>query len=191
MRISFKQMWSEFKAFAFKGNMIELAVAVVIGAAFGRVITSLVEDVIMPTAQYSIHAAKEGAKVVQETTRKATASITSQPTATQTTTESSTKPAVVVAVAPPVPTTPPKDDKAIEIEWKIGPINIGKFIGSLINFVIVAFAVFITMVKVVGSVMKRVGGTPAASEPTTKECPKCLSVIPLKATKCAHCTADI
>jgi large conductance mechanosensitive channel len=198
MKNGFRTMWSEFKAFAFKGNMIELAVAVVIGAAFGRVITSLVEDVIMPTVQYSIHAAREGAKVVEETTKKAAASLslaTSQPATTPSASQPVAAPAPPAPIAAPAPPPAPieakKDDKVIEIDWKIGPVNIGKFIGALINFLIVAFAVFITMVKVLGSVMKKVGGTPAPSEPTTKECPKCLSVIPLRATKCPQCTADI
>jgi large conductance mechanosensitive channel len=55
----------------------------------------------------------------------------------------------------------------------------------------VALAVFVTIVKILGAIVKRVGSTPAPSEPTTKECPFCLSVIPIKARKCAHCTTDL
>ena len=134
------KLWQEFKAFAFKGNMIDLAVAVVIGAAFGAVINSMVKDILMPVISYITPAN--------------------------------------------MPYT----------EWKIGlgekPILIGKFLGEVVNFVIIAFAVFITIVKVMGSVMKRVA-PPASSAPTTRECPMCLSVIPIQARKCAHCTADI
>jgi large conductance mechanosensitive channel len=116
--------------------MIDLAVAVVIGAAFGGVIKSIVDNIVMPAIGY---------------------------------------------VTPNLTYT----------EWHIGKIMIGKFLGDLLNFVIIAFAVFITIVKLLGAVMKRVGSAPAPSEPTTKECPFCLSVIPIKARKCAHCTADL
>ena len=133
---SVSSLWQEFKSFAFKGNMIDLAVAVVIGAAFGTVIKSIVDNIIMPLVGY---------------------------------------------------VTP----KMTYTEWHVGNVLIGKFLGDLLNFLIVAFAVFITIVKVLGAVMKRAAGTPAPSEPTTKECPYCLSVIPLKARKCSHCTADL
>jgi large conductance mechanosensitive channel len=73
----------------------------------------------------------------------------------------------------------------------IGRFKIGDFIGQVINFVLIALAVFLVIVKLLGSVMKRAGGTPAPTEPTTKECPLCLSVIPIKARRCAHCTADL
>jgi large conductance mechanosensitive channel len=129
-------LWQEFKSFAFKGNMIDLAVAVVIGTAFGAVIKSIVDNIIMPIVGY---------------------------------------------------VTP----KMTYTEWHLGKIMIGKFLGDLLNFVIIAFAVFITIVKLLGVVMKRVGSEPKPSEPTTKECPFCLSVIPIKARKCAHCTADL
>jgi large conductance mechanosensitive channel len=131
-----RALWQEFKAFAFKGNMIDLAVAVVIGAAFGSVIKSIVDNIIMPLVAY---------------------------------------------VTPKMSYT----------EWHLGRVMIGKFLADLLNFVIVAFAVFVTIVKLLGAVMKRVGSTPAPSEPATKECPFCLSVIPVKARKCAHCTADL
>ena len=79
----------------------------------------------------------------------------------------------------------------MQLDWKIGPVNIGNFIAELLNFILIALAVFVTIVKLLGSVMKRVGGTPKPEEPTTKECPFCLSVIPIRARKCAHCTADL
>jgi large conductance mechanosensitive channel len=129
-------LWQEFKAFAFKGNMIELAVAVVIGAAFGRVINAVVSDIIMP---------------------------------------------IINIITPRFPYQ----------NWHIWFFPIGHLIGELLNFIIVAFAVFISVVKLTQLVMKRAGGTPAPSEPITKECMYCLSVIPIKARKCAHCTADL
>ena len=129
-------IWQEFKGFAFKGNMIDLAVAVVIGAAFGTVIKSIVDNIIMPLVGY---------------------------------------------------VTP----KMTYTEWHLGKIMIGKFLGDLLNFLIIAFAVFITIVKLLGAVVKRVGTTPSPSAPATKECPLCLSVIPFKARKCSQCTADL
>ena len=93
---------------------------------------------------------------------------------------------------PAAAAAPPKDpNKPVQLDWKIGPVNIGNFIAELLNFILIALAVFVTIVKLLGSVMKKVGGTPKPEEPTTRECPFCLSVIPIKARKCAHCTADI
>jgi large conductance mechanosensitive channel len=188
------KLWQEFKAFAFKGNMIDLAVAVVIGTAFGAVINSLVTDVIMPSITYVTTGAQTAvstaAHVAQETA--SAVGVTSKPAGTQ----PAEAQAAAAAPAPPpppaaTPAPPPKQEKPVEIAWTIGRIKIGNFIGSLINFLLVAMAVFLVIVKLLGSVMKRVGGTPGPSEPTTKECPFCLSVIPIKARKCSQCTADL
>lgn len=130
-----KNLWQEFRAFAFKGNMLDLAVAVVIGTAFGAVVNSLVKNIIMPLVSYILPGGGYRA-------------------------------------------------------WHLGPIEIGLFISELVNFLIVAAAVFFLFVKIVGSLMKRLA-PPAPSEPVTKECPFCLSNIPMKAIKCAHCTADL
>ncbi len=128
------KLWDDFKAFAFKGNMIDLAIAVVIGTAFGAVVTSLVKDVIMP---------------------------------------------VIGHVAP--------DPKGYE-NWSVWDVAIGKFLAALVNFLIVAAVVFVAVVKLMGSIMKKSEPPPG---PPMKECPMCLSNIPAKARKCAHCTADI
>ena len=136
-----RSLWQEFKTFAMKGNMIDLAVAVVIGAAFGAIVTSLVNDVIMPAVSYIMPAGMSYE------------------------------------------------------EWRLGseqkPIRIGKFLAAIVNFLIVALAVFIVIVKVLGTIMKRATPPPPPGEPTTRECPRCLSIIPIKATKCAHCTTDL
>jgi large conductance mechanosensitive channel len=126
----------EFKAFAFKGNMIDLAVAVVIGTAFGSVVTSLVKNIFMPLLSYII----------------------------------------------------PND--AGYRAWHIGRIEIGTFLGELINFIVVALAVFLIIVKLI-QLFVRTKDAAATAEPVTKECPFCLSLIPVKAVKCAHCTADL
>ncbi len=130
-------MLSGFKKFVFRGNVIDLAVAVVIGAAFGAVITSLVKNVIMPAVSY---------------------------------------------------VTPGEGSYRA---WQIGRIEIGAFIAEVINFLIIAAAIFLIVVKILGSVLKRAQSVPAPTEPTTRECPFCLSVIPIKARRCAHCTADL
>jgi large conductance mechanosensitive channel len=161
-RPSISGMWQEFKAFAFKGNMIELAVAVVIGGAFGKVVTALVNDIIMPLVAYFVD-------VVTYVTAKVVP--TSQPT-TQTSTQD---PLAALGFQ----------------SWHVGHFPIGDLLSEGLNFFMVAFAVFIFMVKLVGAVMKKPTPPPAPSEPTSKECPFCLSVIPIKAKKCAHCTADL
>jgi large conductance mechanosensitive channel len=131
---------TEFKAFALKGNIIDLAVAVIIGVAFGAVISSLVKDVIMPVISYLMPA------------------------------------------------------NASYTQWTIGaagkPIYIGRFIGEVVNFFIVALAVFLVVVKLLGSAIKRLA-PPAAEAPKTKECPLCLSTIPSGARRCAHCCGDL
>ena len=135
---SAKGLWDEFKGFAFKGNLIDLAVAVVLGAAFGRVIGAVVSDLVMP----------------------------------------------IVELVPGL--------KGGYENWKAGPFRVGHLAGELLNFVVIAAAVFIVIVKLLGAVMKAAqGAPPPTSEPTTKECPRCLSLIPIKASKCAHCTSDI
>ncbi len=131
-----KNLWQEFRAFAFKGNMLDLAVAVVIGTAFGAVVNSLVKSIIMPLVSYILPG--EGGYRT----------------------------------------------------WHLGRIEIGTFISELLNFLIVAVAVFFLIVKIVGSLMKHMA-PPTPSEPVTKECPFCLSSMPVKAIRCAHCTSDL
>jgi large conductance mechanosensitive channel len=125
-----RKVWQEFKSFAFKGNMIDLAIAVVIGAAFGDVIKSMVANVIMPLVNHVKTAVTSAADTV---------GATSQPAMDYTT-------------------------------WHIGQIKIGAFIGDMLNFLIIAAAVFFVMVKLIGTVMKA-KTPPAPSQPTTKECP--------------------
>jgi large-conductance mechanosensitive channel len=265
MRKSLSNLWAEFRAFAFKGNMIDLAVAVVIGAAFSGVIDSLVKDVIMPTISYATTAVKDAKNAAADVAAKATPAvgITTQP-ATEPA-ASSTVPSAVPATGPATPEAvavaraaaatqpatgpadPEKprsadqvadsmiaaaaggkskewqemtsafatalaadrkaadekaaadkavadkkaaDEKTVDFSWKVGRINIGNFLAAILNFMIIAAAVFIIIVKLLGGVMKRAGGgTPKPGEPTTKECPECLSVIAIKARRCPSCTA--
>lgn len=211
MKPSFGALWSEFKAFAFKGNMLDLAVAVVIGAAFGKVVTAMVDDIVMPAISYAVTAAstakeasttfateavKHAPIAALRPTSKPTTSTAVAPAGSAPLAKAPAPPAVAAAPLPPPPAAKPapKPDptKAVQFDLMVGRFKIGDFVGSLLNFIIVAFAVFIMIVKLLGTMMQKVAGsTPAPSEPTTKECPMCLSVIPIKAIKCSHCTADL
>ena len=208
-------LWAEFKAFAFKGNLIDLAVAVVIGTAFAALINSLVQDIIMPAISYAVTAAHETAEATQKAAQRAQQAVAvpvSQPASqpvtgpeTQPVTQPATQPAispenqalisaltVAIQKATPPPAPPAaQPEKAVEFTWMVGRFKIGDFIGAVINFLLIAFAVFIFVVKLLGSVMKRIGSTPSPSEPTTRECPLCLSVIPIRAKRCAYCAADL
>jgi large-conductance mechanosensitive channel len=221
MKMPFRSLWAEFKAFAFQGNMIELAVAVVIGAAFSNVIHAMVTDIINPSIGHVVAAARAAKDETTAVAAQVTAKVglaTTQP-ATQASTVPATQPAVatatpgvppgsialptdpyiaalaqsikdaIAAQAPPPAPAAPDTVKAVSFDWVVAGYPIGHFIGELINFVIIAFAIFILIVKLLGGMVKRVGGTPEPGEPTTKECPECLSIIPIKARRCSHCTA--
>ncbi len=204
------KLWGEFKAFAFKGNMIELAVAVILGAAFGKVVTSLTEDIIMPcvtlVVQTTRHTAEAGADIVKTGASKvgiATTQSTTQPTQAEADKAAADKAAADAQAAADKAAADAKTaaaklapTEAVNIEWDIDcpygvKIHIGRFLGSLLNFLIVAFAVFILVVKVMGGVMKRMSKPEKPGEPTTRECPECLSIIPIKAKRCSHCSAEV
>jgi large conductance mechanosensitive channel len=77
-------------------------------------------------------------------------------------------------------------------KWHFGDVKVGLVLADLLNFTMVALAVFVVIVKLVGGIVKTTNRKSAEpSAPTTKECPHCLSAIPIKATKCAHCTAEL
>jgi large conductance mechanosensitive channel len=149
----FQHVWKEFKEFAIKGNAVDLAVGVIIGAAFGSIINSLVKDVIMPPISLLsggldfsnkfviLRAAKDGSTAFN---------------------------------------TPADAAKAGAITW-----NYGNFVTLLINFLIVAGAVFL-LVRLINQLRQ-----PAEKEPDTKECPACAMKIPVKATRCPHCTSEL
>jgi large conductance mechanosensitive channel len=147
-------MWKEFKEFAIKGSAIDLAVGVIIGAAFGGIVTSLVKDVLMPPIGLATGGLDFSNKFI---VLKAGA-------------DGATNFAT------------PADALAHKaITW-----NYGNFITLVINFAIVAFCVFL-VVKAVNN-MKR----PAPNaEPVSKDCPACAMTIPIKATRCPHCTTEL
>jgi len=144
-------MLKEFKEFAVKGNAVELAIAVIIGAAFGAVVTSLVNDVLMPPI----------GKVVGGVDF-----------------------ANFFLVLGPGAYPSLKAAK----EAGAATINYGVFINAVINFLIIAFVLFL-LVRTMNR-LKREEPAPAAA-PTTKTCTYCASTIPLAAKRCPHCTSNL
>jgi large conductance mechanosensitive channel len=141
-------MLKEFREFALKGNAVDMAVGIIIGAAFGKIVTSLVNDIIMPPigklmghgsfSDYFVNLSGEQYPSLELAKRAGAATI-----------------------------------------------NYGLFFNNVLDFVIVAFCIFLVVKQ-----MNRLLPKPKA-EPTTKTCPQCLSEIPLKAVRCAHCTSQL
>ncbi len=140
-------MLKDFKEFAMRGNVMDLAVGVIIGAAFGKIVSSFVEDVIMPPigkllghvnfSDLYINLSGEAYKSLADAKAHSAATL-----------------------------------------------NYGLFLNTVINFLIVAFAVFVVVHQV-----NRWTKKPAA--PTTKDCPQCAMTIPLGAERCGHCTSQL
>ena len=148
-------MLKEFKEFASRGNVVDMAVGIIIGAAFGTIVKSFVDDVIMPPIGLLLGNVDFSNLFI---TLKQGATL---------------GPYLTLADA--------KKAGAVALSY-------GAFINTIISFIIVAFSVFF-LVKGMNK-LKRQQEAPAA-EPTTKECPHCLSTIPIKATRCAHCTSNL
>ncbi|QHW31594.1 large-conductance mechanosensitive channel protein MscL [Paenibacillus rhizovicinus] len=145
----------EFKEFAVRGNVLDLAVGVIIGGAFGKIVTSLVNDIIMPPISILLGR-------VNLVDRFINLSIDKNP-----------------------------DTLAKAKEQSAAVIAYGNFLNVLLDFTIVAFCIF--MIVKGANALRRLGQPdPAApSEPTDKNCPYCLSKIPIKATRCSHCTSHL
>lgn len=141
-------MIREFREFAMRGNVVDLAVGVIIGAAFGKIVSSLVNDVLMPPI---------GLIVGNIDFSNIFISLSAHQYAT-----------IAEAKAAGVPT-----------------INIGIFINNLVDFLIVAFVVFLLIRQI-----NRFFPKPAPAV-TTKDCPRCATAIPLAATRCPHCTSEL
>ncbi|MFZ0523635.1 MAG: large conductance mechanosensitive channel protein MscL [Candidatus Acidiferrales bacterium] len=142
-------MLKEFKEFAMKGNVMDLAVGFILGAAFGKIVTSLVSDIIMPPIGL-ILGKVDFSSLFLNLSGKSYSSLSEAKAAGAAT------------------------------------LNYGVFINNVVDFLIVAFAVFL-LVRVVNRWNKP---APAAA-PTTKDCPYCVSKIPLQATRCPNCTSPI
>jgi large conductance mechanosensitive channel len=128
-------MLKEFKEFALRGNVVDLAIAVVLGGAFGKIITSLVNDIIMPLIGLMLGGI---------------------------------------------------DFQSLQYQVGDAIIKYGAFIQAVVDFVIIAFVIFLIV-----RAMNRMKKQPAPADPTTKECPHCFTTIPIKATRCPNCTTQL
>jgi large conductance mechanosensitive channel len=144
-------MWKDLKAFILRGNVLDLAIGIIIGAAFGKIVTSLVNDIIMPPIGLllgridfsNLFVNLSGKPLESLSAAKAAGAVT---------------------------------------------INYGLFVNAVLDFLIVAMVIFF-LIRGINKIMPKPKVAPAA--PTTKDCPFCLSAIPLKATRCAHCTSQL
>ncbi len=144
-------MWKELKAFIMRGNVIDLAVGVIIGGAFGKIVTSLVNDVIMPPIGLLLGKVDFSNLYINLSGGS-------------------------------------YESLAAAKEAGAATLNYGLFINAVIDFVIVAVAIFF-VVRAINRLHKKPEEKPAA--PTTKDCPYCFSKIDLKATRCPHCTSQL
>ena len=144
-------MLKEFKEFAMRGNVLDMAVGIIIGAAFGKIVGSFVEDILMPPI---------GMLLGKVDFSNLFVSLTGQS----------------------------YDSLAAAKAAGAATINYGVFFNHVFNFLIVAFAIFL-LIKQVNRLKREEAAPPAA--PTTRDCPYCLSTITIKATRCAHCTAEL
>ncbi|MBJ6360450.1 large conductance mechanosensitive channel protein MscL [Paenibacillus sp. GCM10012307] len=153
------KLLKEFKEFAVRGNVIDLAVGVIIGGAFGKIVTSLVNDIIMPPIG-----------MLLGNVNFTDLYISLEPERTLV------------------------DGKHISLtkatEAGVAVIAYGQFVNIILNFMIVAFCIFV-LVKAINSLHRKKEEPVTDGEPTTKECPYCLSEIPVKATRCGHCTSQL
>jgi large conductance mechanosensitive channel len=147
-------MFKEFKEFAMRGNVVDMAVGIIIGASFGGIVSSLVADLVMPPIGMMLGdvdfanlfvTLKEGAK----------------------------------AAGPYASLAEAKAAGAVTL-------NIGVFFNTIINFLIVTFAMFLVI-----RAMNRMKREAPAAAPTTKECPHCFTAIPIKAKRCPNCTSQL
>jgi large conductance mechanosensitive channel len=143
-------MLGEFKKFLLRGNVVDLAVALVIGAAFAAIVTSLVNDILMPPIGLVLGRVNFTDLFVSLDGRSF--------------------PSLAAAKAAGAPT-----------------INYGTFLNSIVNFVLIGFAVFL----VVRAANRRFAPAPSPAAPPTRDCPRCTRAIPLRASKCPECTAEL
>ncbi len=142
-------MLKEFKQFAMRGNVVDLAIGVIIGAAFGKIVSSLVEDVIMPPIGLLLNHVNFSELFIN---------------------------------------LGGKSYESLKAAKDAGAatLNYGIFLNSVINFLIVAFAVFLVVQQV-----NRWTKKPETAAPATKDCPQCAMSIPLAAKRCGHCTTQL
>lgn len=144
-----KSLMDEFKAFALRGNVIDLAIGVIIGAAFGKIVTSLVNDILMPPIGLLLGNVDFSNLYIDLSNKD--------------------YPSLAAAQAAGAPT-----------------INYGLFLNNILDFVIVAFVIFLVIRQI-----NRLQKPAPTAEPTTKTCTYCQTDIPIKATRCPHCTSEL
>jgi len=144
-------MLKEFKEFAMRGNVLDMAIGIIIGAAFGKIITSVVNDILMPPIG-SVLGKVDFSNLFINLSGKSCATLEAAKAAGAAT------------------------------------IKYGVFINTVIDFIIVAFVIFL-LVRQINRFKRQEEVKPAA--PTTKECPYCLSAIAIKAIRCPHCTSEL
>ncbi len=142
-------MWKEFREFAMRGNVIDLAVGLVIGAAFGKIVTSFVNDILMPPLGLALGRV-DFANLFIDLSRGSYRSLAEAKAAGAAT------------------------------------INYGAFINTVVDFIIIAFAIFLLVRGI-----NRLRRAPAPPPPTTRSCPYCFTSIPLQATRCPACTSEL
>lgn len=143
-------MLKEFKEFAMRGNVMDMAVGVIIGAAFGKIVASLVEDVMMPPLGQLLGKVDFSGLFISLSAKS-------------------------------------YDTLKAAKDAGVATINYGIFLNNVINFLIVAFCVFI----VVQQANRWTKKPAAAAAPTTKDCPQCAMAIPVAAKRCGHCTSQV
>ncbi|OJX38140.1 MAG: mechanosensitive ion channel protein MscL [Chloroflexi bacterium 44-23] len=144
-------MWKEFKEFIMRGSVIDLAIGIIIGGAFGKIVSSLVNDIIMPPIGFLLGKVDFKDLFITMGADK--------------------YPSLAAATEAGAPT-----------------INYGLFINNILDFLIVALAIFL-MIKAINSLHRKKAAEPAAV--TTKKCPYCFTEIPVEATRCPHCTSQL
>lgn len=144
-------MFKEFKEFAMRGNVMDMAIGIIIGAAFGKIVTSLVNDIIMPPIGLLLGRIDFTNLFINLSGKHYTTLAEAKSAGAAT-------------------------------------INYGVFINTIIDFIIVAFVIFLVIRQI--NRLKR-KPEPVPTEPTTKECPYCYSVIPIKAVRCPNCTSEL
>jgi large conductance mechanosensitive channel len=144
-------MIKEFKEFVMRGNVLDMAVGIIIGAAFGKIVSSMVSDMLMPPLGLLLGSVDFSSLFINLS--------------------DSPYPSLVAARAAGAPT-----------------LNYGVFIQTVLDFLIVGFVIFL-LVRQVNALTKKPESPPGP--PTTKSCSYCLSTIPIKATRCPHCTSEL
>lgn len=151
--MSGSDLLKEFRTFAMRGNVIDLAVGVVVGGAFGKIVTSLVNDIVMPPIGLLLGRVDFSNLFISLSSRHFDS--------------------VAEAKQAGVPT-----------------INYGIFLNTILEFLIIAFSIFL-VVRQINRLHAKLAPPPAAAPPATKDCPYCCTAIPVAATRCPNCTSTL